>query len=235
MEHDAKQAAYAADITYGTNNEFGFDYLRDNMVYDTARPRAARAEFRHRRRGRLDPDRRGAHAADHFRPGRETTPTCTIKINAVPPLLTLQIGEETPDGKGTDRSAGRLHQGREGAPGAADRSRSRKGRADPDQHGPAAGRRLAVRRRQHHSDPPPVRGAARARAVPQGPALRGAERRSRDRRRIHRPPDDGPPLVGRPAPGGRSQGRRARSRTRTRRWPRSPSRTTSACTASWPA
>lgn len=33
MTHDAKQAAYAADITYGTNNEFGFDYLRDNMVF----------------------------------------------------------------------------------------------------------------------------------------------------------------------------------------------------------
>ncbi len=33
MHHDAKQQAYAADITYGTNNEFGFDYLRDNMVY----------------------------------------------------------------------------------------------------------------------------------------------------------------------------------------------------------
>ena len=32
MDHDDKQAAYAADITYGTNNEFGFDYLRDNMV-----------------------------------------------------------------------------------------------------------------------------------------------------------------------------------------------------------
>jgi len=29
-----KQAAYQADITYGTNNEFGFDYLRDNMVYE---------------------------------------------------------------------------------------------------------------------------------------------------------------------------------------------------------
>ena len=28
----SKQAAYAADITYGTNNEMGFDYLRDNMV-----------------------------------------------------------------------------------------------------------------------------------------------------------------------------------------------------------
>ncbi len=33
MPHDEKQVAYAADITYGTNNEFGFDYLRDNMVY----------------------------------------------------------------------------------------------------------------------------------------------------------------------------------------------------------
>ena len=35
MPHDDKQRAYAADITYGTNNEFGFDYLRDNMVYET--------------------------------------------------------------------------------------------------------------------------------------------------------------------------------------------------------
>ena len=33
MAHEAKQQAYTADITYGTNNEFGFDYLRDNMVY----------------------------------------------------------------------------------------------------------------------------------------------------------------------------------------------------------
>ncbi len=36
MPHEAKQQAYAADITYGTNNEFGFDYLRDNMVYTPA-------------------------------------------------------------------------------------------------------------------------------------------------------------------------------------------------------
>src|SRR3989454_988617 len=41
MQHDAKQAAYAADITYGTNNEFGFDYLRDNMVF-TAEERVQR-------------------------------------------------------------------------------------------------------------------------------------------------------------------------------------------------
>ncbi len=36
MSRVEKQAAYAADITYGTNNEFGFDYLRDNMVYEVA-------------------------------------------------------------------------------------------------------------------------------------------------------------------------------------------------------
>ena len=33
LEPEQKQAAYAADITYGTNNEFGFDYLRDNMCF----------------------------------------------------------------------------------------------------------------------------------------------------------------------------------------------------------
>ncbi len=36
MPTEAKRAAYAADITYGTNNEYGFDYLRDNMVYSAA-------------------------------------------------------------------------------------------------------------------------------------------------------------------------------------------------------
>jgi preprotein translocase subunit SecA len=36
MQREEKQAAYGADITYGTNNEYGFDYLRDNMVYEVA-------------------------------------------------------------------------------------------------------------------------------------------------------------------------------------------------------
>ncbi|MEK9867218.1 MAG: preprotein translocase subunit SecA [Betaproteobacteria bacterium] len=35
QDHETKHKAYAADITYGTNNEFGFDYLRDNMVFQT--------------------------------------------------------------------------------------------------------------------------------------------------------------------------------------------------------
>ncbi|WP_287984255.1 preprotein translocase subunit SecA [Diaphorobacter sp.] len=41
LPREEKQAAYQADITYGTNNEYGFDYLRDNMVYD-ARERVQR-------------------------------------------------------------------------------------------------------------------------------------------------------------------------------------------------
>ena len=52
MPHDQKQQAYAADITYGTNNEFGFDYLRDNMVYGTPRRCVQRGPVLcHRRRG----------------------------------------------------------------------------------------------------------------------------------------------------------------------------------------
>ena len=70
MEHDAKQAAYAADITYGTNNEFGFDYLRDNMVFEASQRVQRALSLRDRRRSRLDPDRRGAHAAHHLRAGR---------------------------------------------------------------------------------------------------------------------------------------------------------------------
>jgi preprotein translocase subunit SecA len=49
IDHDAKQTAYNADITYGTNNEFGFDYLRDNMVYDTGDRVQREPAFRRRR------------------------------------------------------------------------------------------------------------------------------------------------------------------------------------------
>ncbi|MFS0756606.1 preprotein translocase subunit SecA [Noviherbaspirillum sp. 1P10PC] len=100
MEHSAKQAAYAADITYGTNNEFGFDYLRDNMVYD-AGDRVQRALHY----GIVDevdsilideartPLIISGQAEDHT--------DLYLKMNALPPLLTLQIGEEKPDGKST--------------------------------------------------------------------------------------------------------------------------------------
>ena len=53
---EQRREAYGADITYGTNNEFGFDYLRDNMKFELKDMRAARALLRHRGRGGLDPD-----------------------------------------------------------------------------------------------------------------------------------------------------------------------------------
>ena len=34
MDDTERRAAYGADVTYGTNNEFGFDYLRDNMKFE---------------------------------------------------------------------------------------------------------------------------------------------------------------------------------------------------------
>ncbi len=67
LDDEQRRAAYAADVTYGTNNEFGFDYLRDNMKFDHQRLRAARSQLRHRRRSRFHPDRRSPHSADHFR------------------------------------------------------------------------------------------------------------------------------------------------------------------------
>ena len=70
LNDQQRREQYGCDVTYGTNNEFGFDYLRDNMKYSGQRDGAARPLLRHRRRGGLDPDRRGAHAADHLRPAR---------------------------------------------------------------------------------------------------------------------------------------------------------------------
>jgi preprotein translocase subunit SecA len=99
MDHDSKQQAYASDITYGTNNEFGFDYLRDNMVYD-ARERVQRSlNF-------AVVDEVDSILIDEARTpliisGQAENHTDLYhRINEVPPMLTLQIGEETPDGKG---------------------------------------------------------------------------------------------------------------------------------------
>ena len=72
IQHDLndaeRQVAYACDITYGTNNEFGFDYLRDNMKFELAHY-VARTQLRDRGRGGQHPHRRGANPAHHFGSG----------------------------------------------------------------------------------------------------------------------------------------------------------------------
>ena len=95
MSREEKQAAYNSDITYGTNNEYGFDYLRDNMVYELA-----------------DRVQRGLNYAivdevDSILIDEARTPLIIsgqaedhtamyISINAVVPKLKRQIGEADP-------------------------------------------------------------------------------------------------------------------------------------------
>jgi preprotein translocase subunit SecA len=95
MSREEKQAAYAADITYGTNNEYGFDYLRDNMVYEV-----------------VDRVQRGLNYAivdevDSILIDEARTPLIIsgqaedhtpmyVAINAIAPLLTRQEGEADP-------------------------------------------------------------------------------------------------------------------------------------------
>ena len=67
MPFDQRVRCYEADITYGTNSEFGFDYLRDNMAVSLDGTVQRGPLLRDRGRGRLDPHRRGADAADHLR------------------------------------------------------------------------------------------------------------------------------------------------------------------------
>jgi preprotein translocase subunit SecA len=99
LAHDAKQSAYNSDITYGTNNEFGFDYLRDNMVYDG------------RERVQRDLNFAIVDEVDSILIDEARTPLIIsgqaenhtelyYKINELPKLLTLQIGEEKADGTG---------------------------------------------------------------------------------------------------------------------------------------
>ncbi len=70
LDDDERRQSYGSDITYGTNNEFGFDYLRDNMKFDIAQCVQRAHNFAHRGRSRLDPHRRSQNAADHFRAKR---------------------------------------------------------------------------------------------------------------------------------------------------------------------
>jgi preprotein translocase subunit SecA len=102
MDHTTKQEAYAADITYGTNNEFGFDYLRDNMVQDLGQrvQRGLAYAIVDEVDSILIDEARtpliiSGQAEDHT--------DLYIKINALPAYLERQIGEEKSDGTGVEK------------------------------------------------------------------------------------------------------------------------------------
>lgn len=102
IEHDAKQQAYAADITYGTNNEFGFDYLRDNMVHDVAQrvQRSLNYAIVDEVDSILIDEARtpliiSGQAEDHT--------DLYLKLDVIPSYLECQIGEEKADGTGVEK------------------------------------------------------------------------------------------------------------------------------------
>ena len=95
LEHEARREAYAADITYGTNNEFGFDYLRDNMAFSLDQKVQRDLSF-------AIVDEVDSILIDEARtpliisgPTEEST-EIYIKANTVIPLLKLQESDDQP-------------------------------------------------------------------------------------------------------------------------------------------
>ncbi len=108
-----KRAAYAADITYGTNNEYGFDYLRDNLAF--------RLEERVQRPlNYAIVDEVDSILIDEARtpliisgPAEEST-ELYVKINALVPRLTVQKQEEAPGDYSIDEKTKQVHLSEEG-------------------------------------------------------------------------------------------------------------------------
>jgi len=97
MPNEAKHEAYAADITYGTNNEFGFDYLRDNMVFEASQKVQRKLAF-------AIVDEVDSILIDEARtpliisgPAEGSNELYT-KLNSIPAMLVAQETEESTDG-----------------------------------------------------------------------------------------------------------------------------------------
>ena len=216
LDDEERRQAYAADITYGTNNEFGFDYLRDNMKYDMAQMVQRGHNF-------AIVDEVDSILVDEARTPliisgpSEDRSGLYVGVNALIPQLKredYEIDEKQRTVNLTEvgnehveallRAAGMLKEG------------------------------FALRGRQRDPRPSRQSGVARAQAVPARQGLYRSQRRSRHRRRIHRPHDARPALFGGAASGARSQGEGDRSNRRTSPSPRSPSRTISGSTTNSP-
>ena len=192
LDDDQRRAQYAADITYGTNNEFGFDYLRDNMKY--------RLEDMVQR--------------DFFFGIVDEVDSILID-EARTPLIISGPAEDSSDlyrqvdavVKELVKDASDLRQGREVPHRRADRA------------GLGARRGHAARGRHHHRGQPlrhlqRLGGASRAAVAARQHAVRArrglhrARGQGGDHRRVHRPHDGGPALLRRAAPGAGGEGAR---------------------------
>ena len=207
LTDEERRVNYAADVTYGTNNEFGFDYLRDNMKYSLEQM-----------------TQRGHHYAivdevDSILVDEARTPLIISgptedqselykKVDALIPSLRAPSKTLAADGKTEIEDKGDFE--------LDEKQRSVSLTEEGNEHmvellrGVGAleeGRPL--RHQQHHHRPPRQSGAAGAQAVPVRQGLHRQGRQGRHHRRVHRPDDGGTALFGRAASGARSQGARA--------------------------
>ena len=212
IQHDLndqeRQVAYGCDITYGTNNEFGFDYLRDNMKFDLAHY-----------------VQRGHHFAIV-----DEVDSILIDEARTPLIISGPAEESTDLYYEVDRIIPKLTPGAvtQGNVKAEDREELEKtgdylvdekhktvtltetGMAKAEKmlgHRLAARVGRALRPGEHAAAPPHHAGAAGAHALPARRRVHDQGRRRRHRRRVHRPPDARPALERRPAPGGRGEGK----------------------------
>ena len=221
-----RREAYHADITYGTNNEFGFDYLRDNMRFSLE-----------------DMVQREHHYAivdevDSILIDEARTP---LIISGPAEGLDRPLLQDRPDhpeahARGDHRGgqalrdrgagAGRLHRGREVARGVADRAGDLALREAPRGRQP-------LRPLADGGAPPHQPGAQGPRPLQEGRGLRRS-RTGRSSSSTSSPAGSCRAGAGRTGCTRRSRPRKAsRSSLKIRRLPQSPSRTTSGCTTSW--
>ncbi|MGR9072964.1 MAG: preprotein translocase subunit SecA [Gammaproteobacteria bacterium] len=113
LDNEARRKAYAADITYGTNNEFGFDYLRDNMAFSLAQK--VQRELHYAIVDEVD-----SILIDEARtpliisgPTDEGT-DIYVKINEIIPFLTRQEKEDEPGDYSVDEKVRQVYLTEEG-------------------------------------------------------------------------------------------------------------------------
>ena len=169
---DEKRAAYAADITYGTNNEFGFDYLRDNLAFrieDRAQRGLAYAIVDEVDSILIDEARTPLIISG---PAEEST-ELYIKINQLVPRLKRQESEEGEGDYWADEKSRQVH--------LSDAGHERAEELFTEAGLIAAGSE-SLRRREHPLDASLECGAARACAVSPRCRVHRAQRRSDHRR-----------------------------------------------------
>jgi hypothetical protein len=230
MEHADKRGAYAADITYGTNNEFGFDYLRDNMALSKDQRYQRGLNF-------AIVDEVDSILIDEARtpliisgPSDES-PQLYVKVNRIVPRLTRQESEPK--------------MGEPALPATTTSTRSRSRCTCPKRAWNTPSRNCAPKASSVRTKGFTIRSTSRSCITS---TRRCAPTRStsvtsttscataKSSSSTNSPAARSPAAVGRKACTRPSKRRKAcRSSARTRRSPRSPSRTCSACTRSWPA